>query len=177
MATKVKVSAAMMRQLFHSCDPDYVREVCKGRCCESSKGILVTVHPSEKQKFINKGAAIKDGFFVADERGLCPFKTDDGRCMTHDDKPFGCASSPFTLNKNSTLIVRNRYRLLKCYRCHGSKPAYKAHRWSLEQIFGKEEAQRIAMHLDSGGGDLLANMPDDHFNMLHDNDAAKREHK
>ena len=169
----VKVSAAMLRQQFHSCEPAYVSGTCRGRCCESSNGIKVTIHATEADKFRAKGAVVEGGFIVADERGLCPFKTADGLCGTHEDKPLGCRFSPFTLNNSDTLIVRNRYRLLKCYNCENAEPAYKAHGWSLAQVFGEVEAARITKHLDEGGGDLVAAMPAETYAVLRDNDAAK----
>jgi hypothetical protein len=96
-------------------------------------------------------------------------------CGLHgtSDKPFGCIASPFTLNANDTMIVRNRYRALKCFKAEGAIEAYKAHAGSLRRIFGEEEAARITAHLDAGGGDLEATMPHQSYRMLHDNDAAK----
>lgn len=44
---EVKISAAMLRQMFHPCEQEYVRETCKGRCCEGTDGIKVTIHASE----------------------------------------------------------------------------------------------------------------------------------
>jgi Fe-S-cluster containining protein len=169
----VKVSAAMLRQKFHRCSPDFVKGTCKGRCCEGTDGIKVTIHSTEAEQFRAKGAKVEDGFIVADERGLCPFKSDEGFCNIHDQKPMGCRFSPFTLNKNGTLVVRNRYRMLKCYSCEGSEPAYKSHAWSLAQLFGESEAARITAHLDDGGDDLTAQMPAEHYAIVCDNDAAK----
>lgn len=174
-AVAVKISRAMLLQRFHPCEQDFVRTVCGGRCCvRSAGGIMVTVHPSEQARFEAKGARIEAGFIQPDARGKCPFQTDDGMCSTHADKPFGCRASPFTLSPAGTLIVRNRYRMLKCFGCPGSVPAYRAHAWSLQQIFGQEEAARIARHLDEGWGDFSAWMPAEHYAMLRDNDRAKK---
>ena len=164
----VKVSAAMLRQSFHPCDKEYVAETCRGRCCEAIKGIKVTIHPLEATKFPSV-----NGLLTSTEEGLCPYKSDDGRCNVHEDKPFGCRASPFTLNNKDTLIIRNRYRRLKCYSDEGSIPAYHAHSWSLVQIFGDAEANRLITHLDAGGDDLICNMPAMNHTMLRDNDNAK----
>jgi len=172
---EVMISGASLRQRFHRCDKDYIRDVCQGRCCQSKDGILVTIHISERDRIESLGPTVQNGFIQADKRGLCPFKTDDGFCCIHKKwKPFGCRASPFTLNKNGTLIIRNRYRLLRCYACKGSLPAYKAHRWSLEQIFGETEAERIAGLSANGANKFPAHMPIVHYWMLLDNDAAKR---
>lgn len=169
----ITVSAAMLRQRFQVCEPGYIRSTCKGRCCESADGLKVTVHPSEAAKYREKGAEIRDGFFVADENGRCPFKTEEGLCGTHEDKPLGCRFSPFTLNKNDVLIVRNRYRCLGCYSGEGAVPAYRAHRWSLAEIVGEKEADRIDAHLEAGGDDLVVEIPARIHAVLRDNDAAK----
>lgn len=171
---EVKVSGPMLRQMFHPCESNYISGTCHGRCCEGSDGIMVTIHPSEQARVEALGATVKDGFIVADSRGLCPFKTDQGFCGIHGpDKPFGCKASPFTLNKTDLLVVRNRYRLLRCYNCEASMPAYKAHRWSLEQIFGTEEAGRITGLAEAGKDQIAARMPTQNYQILHDNDAAK----
>ncbi len=89
----------------------------------------------------------------------------------------GRTTSPFTLNDNGTLVVRNRYRMLCCYkdtREDGTQlPAYVAFRASLNLIFGEAEAQRIHDHLAAGGGDLVATMPSRSHTMLVDNDGIK----
>lgn len=179
----VKVSAASARQMFHPCEPDYIRDVCHAACgCRGSSsepakrlgGICVTVHDSETDHIANLGATVLNGFILPDDRGMCPFNDKDGLCGIHDKgKPFGCAASPFTLNDNDTLIVRNRYRLLKCYKDDGAVPAYVAHRASLDRIFGADEAARIARHLDDGGDDLTATIDPASYAMLRDNDDAK----
>lgn len=169
----IKVSAAMLRQRFQVCEPGYITGVCRGRCCESVDGLRVTVHPTEAEKYRAKGAEIEGGFFRAAPDGRCPFKSPDGLCLTHADKPLGCRFSPFTLNGNDTLIVRNRYRCLGCYAGDGALPAYRAHRWSLVQIVGEAEADRITDHLEAGGGDITVEIPARTHAVLRDNDAAK----
>ena len=108
----------------------------------------------------------------------CPFKV-DGLCGLHftPDKPFGCIASPFTLNKNDTLIVRNRYKMLPCYRGPAAKePAYKAFASSLELLFGVDEAQIISLLLDKGSGDIETVIPLENYKRLKDNDEAKHHH-
>ena len=171
----VAVSGTMLRQRFHPCEEGYIKAVCRGRCCQGTGKILVTVHPTEQGYIERMGATVQDGFIVADARGLCPFKTDGGLCSIHGDhKPFGCRASPFTLTHKGTLIIRNRYRLLRCYGSDGSVPAYEAHLWSLGQIFGRPEAARIAQEAREGAPIIWADMPDRHYHILLENDAAKR---
>lgn len=175
----VKLSAKSANQLFNGCDPDYIKNVCHASCCQSSTsetGTMITIHPSEIPIIEARGGIIKAGLLqprVGEKR--CPFKTDDELCGLHftPDKPFGCIASPFTLNNNNTLIVRNRYRMLRCYNDGKRIPAYKAFRASLDLIFGKEEAQRICEHLEAGGGDITAEMSRHHYLMLKDNDDIK----
>ena len=175
----VKVSAAMARLPFHGCEPEYIRTTCHAACCESSSapgGILITIHPSEQGRIEARGAVVREG--LLQPRGgerRCPFKTEADLCGLHEtpDKPFGCIASPFTLNDNGTLIVRNRYKLLRCYDDGPRLPAYRAFEASLKLLFGAAEAGRIAAHLDAGGGDLIAAMPAAAYAMLGDNDAIK----
>lgn len=176
---KVKISAKMARLLFNGCDPDYIRNVCHASCCESSTastGTMITIHPSEQAAIEAIGGVVRDGL-LQPKPGCkkCPFKQPDNLCGIHfsGNKPFGCIASPFTLNASGTLIVRNRYKLLKCYNDGRKQPAYKAFRASLDLIFGTTEAQRICNHLDNGGGDLYATMSDKNHQMLTENDEIK----
>jgi len=173
---QIKVSAAMARTPFHGCDPDYIRSVCHASCCQSStspSGTIITIHPDEEETIRGRGGSIKGG--LLETSGRCPFKTDEDLCGLHftTDKPFGCIASPFTLNDNNTLIVRNRYKLLKCYNQGERIPAYRAFRASLDRIFGDEEAGRICDHFDAGGGDLVSYMPKDSWRKLRYNDTIK----
>lgn len=184
---KVKVSAKSMRQPFHGCDPDYIKNVCHGRCCESSvnpRGIMVTIHASERHMIEAAGGRVDSDGFLHAENKRCPFKTNDDLCGLHgtgsnqtteigNQQPFGCRASPFTLNKNDTLIVRNRYRLLKCYK-DGDAPAYIAFKTSLIMLFGAIQYKKMAAHLDEGGADIYLDMDVDIHEKLQTNDEAKR---
>ena len=171
--TAIAISMPMLKQLFHPCDLEYVTANCRGRCCQGTDGIMVTIHPTEAARIEALGATVTDGFVQADSRGLCPFKTDAGRCRIHDHKPFGCAASPFTLNENNTLIVRNRYRCLKCYKADGALPAYIAHRWSLVHILGEKETQRVADEIEAGAEKITAHIKTSTVRMLRANDDIK----
>jgi hypothetical protein len=181
----VKISAAMARQRFHGCDPDYIRDVCHAACCRTKAnphGMLVTIHPSEREAIEQRGGKVV-GSFLQPAPGAkgCPFQRgDDHLCSLHHtaDKPFGCIASPFTLNKNDTLVVRNRYRMLVCYKDRGPTdkeplPAYRAFGASLRLIFGPTVATLITEQLDNGSGDLTVPIPERSYRMLKDNDAAK----
>lgn len=182
-SVKVKVSAKMARLPFNGCDPDYIRDVCKASCCHSStspSGIMVTIHPSEVDAIESLGGKVKDGL-LQPKAGcrVCPFKNAENLCGIHfsGKKPFGCIASPFTLNNGNTLIVRNRYKLLKCYDDGKKIPAYVAFRASLDLIFGKEESARVCAHFDKGGGDIYAEMSEENFSKLKVNDEIKKSSK
>lgn len=173
----VRVSAASARQLFHGCEPDYIRDVCHGRCCDAPtrpSGTLITIHRSEEHAIRARGATVTDGLLDSPAR-VCPFKTEDHLCGLHctPDKPLGCIASPFTLTRRDTLIVRNRYRRLVCY--GQGAPAYMAFRASLDRLFGPRTAGGIVDHLDAGGGDLVVPMDAGIHQILVDNDRRKRQ--
>jgi hypothetical protein len=178
---RVKISAKSARLPFNGCDPDYIKNVCHARCCESSTaplGIVVTIHPSEQHEIELLGGRVINGMLQPEPGAKrCPFKTPGNLCGIHTSgsKPFGCIASPFTLNDNDTLIVRNRYRLLKCYNDGRRIPAYIAFRASLDLIFGQKEAARICDHLAAGGGDIWATMPGSSYERLKTNDRLKHE--
>lgn len=171
----VNVSVPMLKQKFQPCTADYIKDTCVGRCCEGTGGIMVTIHKTEEARIKSLGADVKDGMIVPDN-GLCPFKTPEGLCSIHgDQKPFGCKASPFTLNANGTLIIRNRYRCMKCYDTDDAVPAYEAHKWSLEQIFGVAETAYIISTIKGGEEkQVKAKMSRAHYDILIDNDAAKK---
>ena len=177
----VKISAKMMRLRFNGCDPDYILTTCHGACCRSPSsptGVMVTIHPSEIFKIAAYGVKVVDQF-VQPRPGehQCPFQHNETHlCNLHTtpDKPFGCIASPFTINKNGTMVVRHRYISLKCYNDGKKIPAYKAFRASLDLIFGKEEATRIVTKLDEGANDFVARMSADSYEKLKSNDVAKK---
>lgn len=167
--TSINVSVAMMHQQFHPCSISFIKNVCKGYCCEGTTGLSIPVVEGEEQDRIESlGATIQDGLMYPDERGLCPFKNNDGLCAINDKKPFSCTVSPFSLNKTDTLIVRNRYRMLLCYKCENSMPAYLAHRWSLVSIFGEEETRSLIETIEfaykRGIKTAIAHMDTDKYN-------------
>lgn len=155
----IKISAKMARQGFHECEAGYIKDVCHGACCRhSTRGAVVHVLDSEREALSD--VQIDAAGMLVPVNGRCPFQTKDELCGLHGrkEKPFGCQASPFTINKTGTLIIRNRYRMFKCYK-DGGKPAYQAFSQSLVAIFGPDEAERIKTHLDGGGGDITANAP------------------
>jgi Putative zinc- or iron-chelating domain len=151
----VLVSSRQMRQLFHGCEPTYIRDVCKGACCRSSKsGTFIQIAADEVGRIAAQGGRVVDGLLVA-AGGRCQFQARDSNlCELHEtpDKPFGCVASPFVLTSRDTLVVRNRYRLLRCY--GAGLPAYRAFAASLRLLFGRAGAGLLEMHLDRGGDDL-----------------------
>lgn len=178
---QVKVNTSALRQPFRPCDPDFIRDVCQARCCRSStdpSGIAVVVSPPEAVRLRVRGAAVDDETGrVAPVDRRCPFQgADDHLCGLHgtEDKPFGCIASPFTINKTGTLIVRNRYRLLPCFKAEGAIPVAHAHRASLEAIFGESGAAAICLQVDGPGHTLELPVDDEIVHALwHKNEASK----
>ena len=159
-----------MRQLFHPCAPDFIATVCHASCCRSSTdptGIVVTVTgPSEAQQIEALGGNVDRQTWRIEPIGKrCPFQHAESHlCTIHDDgEPFGCIASPFTITNRGTLIVRNRYRMLRCYRAPGAVEVYRAHRRSLDQILGSDQAAELAAYLDEGGTDDFPLDIDDHI--------------
>lgn len=173
----IKISYASLMQMFHPCDPDYIKNVCKARCCESSTGgIKVSVLDEEVAAVEALGATVVDNMLVAGANKKCPFKTGCNLCSIHEQKPFGCSASPFVLTTKDTLVVRNRYRMLKCYKDTGSVPAFIAHRWSLIKIFGAEEYDRIVHHMVHGvpGKNFEAILSEDNYNKIQGNKKIRK---
>jgi Fe-S-cluster containining protein len=162
---KVKVSAASMRQLFHRCTEEFIRDTCHARCCRSSvdpTGIAVFVSPDEVAAIRAAGGVVSILGRLAPVNRRCPFQHESSHlCTIHASaQPFGCKASPFTFNSKGTMLVRNRYRLLSCFQAEGAEPAYKAHFRALVALLGEEQAERLAAHLDAGGGDFEAEVAD-----------------
>lgn len=121
---------------------------------------------------IETAGGIVAGGLVIPRGGRCPFQAGDTHlCALHGTaaKPWGCIASPFTLNKRDTLIVRNRYRLLACFKAGRKLPAYHAFSASMSLLFGPLIARSISAHLDAGGGDLIAQMRPSMYAMLKHN--------
>ena len=179
---RVKVSAASARQRFHGCEPGYIATVCRAACCRSStsaSGINVAIGTREQLVIEALGGVVTDGMLGAVNR-RCPFESPTHLCELHERglKPFGCQASPFTLNANGTLIIRNRYRLLKCYnddRDGEPPPAYQAFAQSLVALFGSGEAARLTLWLDDGrNGDTAGWMLRDAYNALNANTETRK---
>jgi len=155
-----KASVKSMRQLFHPCAPDFIANICKASCCRSSTdptGIAVTVTGlTEAQRIEKRGGTVdRQTWRIQPVNKRCPFQDPETHlCTIHDDdEPFGCIASPFTITNRGTLIVRNRYRLLRCYRAPGAIEVYRAHRRSLNVILGNDQAAELTAYLDAGGSD------------------------
>ena len=170
---RISISVPWMHHKF-LCSPEYITSVCRGRCCEGTDGVVVSLLPEEAAAHSDAGHGVMGGLLQPDKNtGKCPHKRQSGLCAMHgtDGKPFGCIASPFTLNRGNTLIVRHRYTKL---RCHGSgAPAYETFRTSLDLIFGAEEAARICNALSSGATNITARMPEKSYRALLYLDAVK----
>ncbi len=164
----VKVSAKSARLLFEGCSSAYIQNVCKGAFCHlksSPTGPVVKVEDRQQPPLVSLGASFVDGIMQT-VNGACVFYDGGtGFCQVHLEgiKPQSCIQSPFFLNKNDILLIRNRYKMLRCYRAEGSVPAYVAFRSSLDLLFGAEESARIVSHLENKGGDIIGYMVKDMY--------------
>lgn len=52
---QIKISVPSLLQEFHPCSGDYIQNTCKGRCCQGTGKIMVTVHESEKERILQMG--------------------------------------------------------------------------------------------------------------------------
>ena len=175
-AGRVTISKKTAQLMFQGCTVPYIEGVCRGRCCWVQPGGAASVHTTvyvldEEQRHYLEGLGARFTAEMAMEPradGKCRFQAKNGLCALHGQsslsggkpvKPLSCLVSPWTLTKTGGgLMVRNRYRTLRCYRAEGSIPAYRAFRSGLEVLFGAEEAGRIVAHFDAGGGDYTAQL-------------------
>lgn len=179
----IKVSAASARLLFEGCTVDYITSTCKGRCCSNPRakhGISIPTLPNERARLQALGGDIdEDGMLKADPvTKRCKFQSEDGLCSLHlgGDKPYVCWLSPFTINDNDTLVIKNRNKMLNCFKDKSvaKTPAYVAYIKSLEIMFGEAEARRIYDHLEAGGDDITAYMPRKNYDYIM---AIRAEHR
>jgi len=180
--TLVKVNLLALQQQFHECTADFIRDVCQARCCRSSTdptGIAVVVTATEAIRLRELGAEVdSETGRVAPVCRRCPFQSAKTYlCQLHNtkDKPKGCLISPFTINKKNTLIVRNRYRLLPCFKAEGSKPVYESHSQSLIEMFGEKNAQLLFKSAREETEGFLTLEMDDllALSLKHKNEASK----
>jgi hypothetical protein len=168
---KVKISAKCAREKFEGCSPDYIRNICHGRCCwttapDGTISAGVFVEKDQRRVLRNNGAEFNEiGVMKETSCGHCSMQKADGLCKVHAKlangipvKPRRCYISPWTLTTKNTLIIRNRYRRLCCYNAAPAIPAYRAFATGLMELFGDFETFRIVEHFDNGGDDLEANM-------------------
>lgn len=161
----IKVSAKSARLKFIECGPACISRGCTAKCCDAPThpdGMRVYIDPTERKLVERAGGRVINNW-LQPARGCrgCPFKRPDHLCGLHGTpaKPFGCIASPFMLNPNHTLVIRNRYKLLPCYDAQCGEPAYRVFRSSLVLILGEAKTDVLTKHLESGGGDRSFAVP------------------
>jgi hypothetical protein len=165
---------------FNGCDPDFIKNVCKARCCHSSvspTGTLITIHESEVEGINEMGGVVVDGFLQPNEgEKRCPFKTEEELCGIHytDKKPFGCIASPWKLTSKDTLIIRNRYKQFKCFKAGKMLPAYVAFKQGLTHLVGEAEYNKVEEAFNNGAEEVWLDIPLLPYYMLKDNEEAKK---
>ncbi len=173
----VVISAKTMRLEFNGCDPEFIQGTCKGRCCwvsSNPRGTTIHVEPDEAAALQALGVEIdfESTLVTVVKPGCrtprCFFQcVATGMCEIHGKgKPRSCYQSPFMLSKRDRLVIRNRYKMLPCYRAAPRLPVYRAFSSGLTLLFGAAEAARITAHLDGGGGDCDAAMLEERYHFL-----------
>jgi len=170
---RITISSKWANHLFN-CTPEYIKKHCRGRCCQGSDKILISLLPMEAEAQEGDGHKTENGLLLADPgTGKCPHKLPNGLCAVHGTalKPFGCIASPFTLNSGNTLIIRNRYAMMKC---HGQgKPAYETFRASLDLILGYDKAESVCKKLAAGSGDIKVEITRETYDSIRYLDGVK----
>jgi hypothetical protein len=150
----IKISRKWLTTKF-VCNPDFIANNCKGRCCDGSrKTTLISLLPEEEDYHRSLGMLVEDSKICANEETKkCPHKKENGLCGLHvpGNKPFGCTVSPFKVNTNNTLILRHRYILMPCFKYAKEKDvgqdgvdyAYNIFREGLIKIFGKDKTLEL----------------------------------
>jgi hypothetical protein len=141
--------------------------------------MLVTISESEQYKLSKYGVKVVDNLLQPkDGHTGCPFKI-DSLCSIHNsnDKPIGCILSPFALNKNNTLIIRNRYKNFKCFKAEGSVEVYKAFPKSLEMIFGRTLLDEIIVKVNNCKDNFEVEISPLIYELLVENESLKKSNK
>jgi hypothetical protein len=173
-AVLVRVSAASMQLPFQGCDPEYIRTTCHGRCCHIKshpQGTVIRVERDQQPGLRKLGAQFDAEGVMRTYDRRCVFHTDAGLCGLHgtEHKPRSCIQSPFILTKRDTLIVRNRYKRLICFKAEPKLPAYKAFASALVLLFGADIARIITQQLDAKPReDVITYMLADRYKFAHD---------
>lgn len=157
---KIKISKSWLTKKF-PCSEGYILNTCKGRCCQGSGDkILVSLLPEEEKTQKEMGYDIEGGK-LKPFNNFCPHKNLNGLCRLHNtpQKPFGCILSPFTINKNNTLVIRYRYSRLKCF--NKGIEAYKVFRNSLVQLFGENQTTEIIEKIEKDDNNIYAEIKED----------------
>lgn len=163
---KIKVSTKWLSKNF-KCDEEFIRTTCKGRCCQGSNKILISLLPTETETIQEHypTCEIKDDKIVGKK---CFFKDECELCKLHGTpyKPLGCIFSPFKINKNNTLVVRHRYIMFPCFNSEGGEPVYITFREGLIKVFGPDTYSYIKKKMEEKSGDFYIEINDDMLDKL-----------
>jgi len=146
----------------------------------SPQGTLVFVEDTQREGIRKAGGKFdKRGIIKTNKLKQCRFQHKDGFCELHAPglKPLSCFISPFMLNKNDTLLIRNRYKLLKCYNAGAKLPAYKAFRSGIESMFGYSRAKKFIDKVMTEKSDFYYEIEDWIYNLMKNIDGNWHENK
>ena len=160
---KIKVSTKWLNKKF-GCNKDFIKTFCKGKCCNGSNKLLVSLLPQETKILQTQfsDCKIKNNKIVGKNKE-CYFKDKYGFCKIHNTKykPLGCVFSPFKINKNNTLIIRHRYIKFPCFNKEDGKPAYITFNDSLTRVFGEKIYKLIKKKMKENTSDFFVYIDND----------------
>jgi len=166
----VTITRKSANLMFQGCSPQFIADVCHGRCCwvigdDGNPTTTIYVERDQRAELTKRGAQFTNGILQT-VGGKCGFQHPaDGFCTIHNRradgefvKPRSCYISPWILSKHDKLMIRNRYKQLKCGKVH-TVPAYLAFYSGLVMLFGDSVANEINIHFSEGGGDIMVPLP------------------
>jgi len=156
------ISVKTFKNTWHGCDPGWIcsDDGCAGKCCQpGGKGATVVVTDDEAKRLRKRGIAIKNGAIDLGDGRYCPCQDEDGLCKLHKtgDKPLTCVTEPLKVLSNGTIVVRDRFFLLKCFKV-GGMPGYKAWEGAFKRLFGDSQTKRIQKEIEAGADKVTAKM-------------------
>ena len=91
---EIVISAKSAALKFQGCTPDYVRDVCHGRCCRyigdktmpgGRRAMSIYTEPDQRKPLRERGAKIgSNGILIPEKDGLCTFQSKSGLCTLHE---------------------------------------------------------------------------------------------
>ena len=147
----IKISVKIMNIKFNKCEPNFIKNICQGRCCVLGKYIAIL--PKEEMGLKKINIAVENGILKLKDN-ICPFFLKDTfLCSLHNTKhkPMSCILSPFRINDNNTLVIKRRNFCFKCFKKESNEklPSYIVFKNSLIKLFGIENYSEIVKKMEN----------------------------